>query len=108
MIDWLRQLFHSLRSVSRRAQLELAIEDNIERGMSADEARRQALVRFGGTEQAKLRHREARGLPTLEELMNTLLRNMRMSLRQFRSQPAFTATVVLTLSLGIWRYDCDL
>jgi predicted permease len=113
MIDWLRQTLHRLRSVFRREQmdheleaelaahLELAIEDNLQRGMTEEEARRQALIRFGGREQAKLQHREARGLPALEENLNALARNLRLSLRQFRRQPAFTATVVLTLGLGI-------
>jgi predicted permease len=113
MTDWLRQFFHRLRSVFRRteldheldaelaAHLDLAIEENLRRGLPADEARRQALIRFGGTEQAKLQHREARGLPTLEEFMHTVVRNLRLSLRQFRKQPGFTVTVVMTLALGI-------
>jgi hypothetical protein len=113
MIDWLRQSFHRVCCVFRRdqldheleeelaAHLELAIEENLQRGLPAEEARRQALIRFGGKEQTKEQHREARGLPTLEELMNTLLRNLRLSLRQFRKQPGFAATVVLTLALGI-------
>jgi len=35
------------------AHLELAIEENIQRGFSPAEARRQALIRFGGIEPAK-------------------------------------------------------
>ena len=33
--------------------LELAVEENMRHGMSAEEARRQALIRFGGVPQAK-------------------------------------------------------
>ena len=52
--------------------LELAIEENLERGMSAAEARRVALVSFGGMEQAKDKHREARGLMRLDILLQDL------------------------------------
>ena len=45
------------------AHIELAIEENLKRGMPAEEARRSAMIRFGGLEQAKQHHREARGLP---------------------------------------------
>src|SRR5436309_16014884 len=78
MTNWLHQSFHRMRSLFRRAQLdrdldeemsahlELAVEENLERGLSPAEARRQALVRFGGPQQAKEQHREPRSLPLLE------------------------------------------
>ena len=37
--------------------LELAVEENIRRGMTAEEARRQAFIRFGGVVQAKEQQR---------------------------------------------------
>ena len=43
------------------SHLEMAVEENIQLGMSPEEARRKALVRFGGMEQAKEEHRDARG-----------------------------------------------
>ena len=87
--------------------LELAVEENLQRGMTAEEARRQALIRFGGRTQAKEQHREARGLSDLEENIRTLLGNLQLSLRQFRRQPGFSATVVLTLALGHGRPRCS-
>ena len=88
MTDRLRQSFHRLRSLFRSAEqdreldaevshhLDLAIEENLRRGLSPQEARRQALIRFGGSQQAKENHRDARGLPvawieTMKQAMRT-------------------------------------
>ena len=36
-----------------QSHLELAVDENLKRGLSPEEARRQALIRFGGVVQAK-------------------------------------------------------
>src|ERR1039458_2423484 len=59
------------------AQLDFAVEENLERGLPLEEARRLALVSIGGMEQAKEQHREARGLMTLDILLQDLKYTLR-------------------------------
>jgi predicted permease len=108
-MDSLRRLLQRLRSVFPNAQmdhdldaemgahLDLAIEENIQRGMAPKEARRRALVRFAGVEQARQQHRESRGLPWLDVLMQDL----RFTFRTMRRDRGFTIIAVVILALGI-------
>ena len=79
------------------SHLELAVEENIRHGMTAEEARRQALIRFGGVVQAKEQQREARGLPWLD----VLLQDLRFTFRTLGRDRGFTVIAVVILGLGI-------
>jgi predicted permease len=80
-----------------QSHLEFAVEENLRAGMAPDEAKRKAMVRFGGVQQARERQREARGLPWLEILMQ----DMRFTFRTLRRDRAFAAIAIAILGLGI-------
>ena len=77
--------------------LEQQIAKNIRAGMTPDEARRNALIRFGGVEPAREAARDqVRGAWLLD-----LVRDMRIGLRSLTRVPAFAVTLILTLAFGV-------
>jgi macrolide transport system ATP-binding/permease protein len=80
-----------------RSHLEMAVELNLSKGMSPEDARREALRGFGGVEQTKELYRDQRGLPMLQ----TTLQDLRFGLRLLRRSPGFSILAILCLTLGI-------
>jgi len=80
-----------------RSHLEMAAEMNKRKGMSAEDARHEALRSFGGVEQTKELYRDQRGLPIIE----TTFQDLRFGLRMLRRTPGFSILAILCLTLGI-------
>src|SRR5215469_13226609 len=79
------------------SHLEMHIEDNVRAGMSPQEARRQALIKFGGMESAKESVRDRARFLWVE----TALQDLRYSLRGLRRNPGFAITAIVSLALGV-------
>ncbi|MGB2638116.1 MAG: ABC transporter permease, partial [Candidatus Acidiferrum sp.] len=72
-------------------------EANIAAGMSPAEARRRAILEFGGPQQVKEDLRDVYRI----RLLDATLANLKSAFRFLRKSPTFSATVIVTLALGI-------
>src|SRR5689334_5696057 len=87
----LRELFRGRERLAAEQQEEFLLHidmetaENVRRGMTASEARRAALVRFGGTQRYHEDTLDARGIVSLDNLA----RDARFAVRQVRRAPGF-------------------
>lgn len=109
MMRWLRSWFQRFAALFQKRQydaefaaeleshLQLHTKENLRRGMTAEAARREALIKLGGLEQTKEKYRDQRGIPFLE----TLWADIRYGFRILGKTPVSTAAAALTLALGL-------
>ncbi|MFZ0630589.1 MAG: ABC transporter permease [Acidobacteriaceae bacterium] len=101
-MGWLQQLFSRRRrydelSETIREHLDEKIADLMDRGMTREQAESTARREFGNVARIEERSREVWQWSGIERVIE----DSRLALRRLLKTPGFTATVVLTLALGI-------
>jgi predicted permease len=79
------------------SHIAMRIEDNIAAGMSRDDARRDALLRFGNLTSTKEHVTGADAALSLDSIWS----DIRYAFRQLRKNPGFSLTAILVLAMGI-------
>jgi predicted permease len=101
-MEWFKRYFTRRRrfddlAISTKEHLEEKVEELMEDGLSREDAENRARREFGNVTLMEEQAREIWRWPTLESILSDL----KFALRQLAKAPGFTATAVLTLSLGI-------
>lgn len=94
---WRRQAEDAELREEMEAHIAHEVEENIARGMTAEEARRRALVKFGSRETV----REDLWRWNTIGVLESLLRDVRHVLRALRRAPGFALAVMVVMALGI-------
>ncbi len=79
------------------SHLQLHVDDNLRAGMTPAEARRQALLKFGGVEAVKEEYRDRARFT----LLTRLVQDVRFAARLLRKAPAFSVTAIVTVALAV-------
>jgi macrolide transport system ATP-binding/permease protein len=79
------------------SHVQMHVDEGVRAGMTAEEARRRAVLKLGGLEAVRQAYRERSTVPLLEHLAQDL----RFALRQLRKDRWFATTAILILALGI-------
>jgi hypothetical protein len=101
-MNWLSQLFFRRRrydelSESISEHLDEKIADLVDSGMTQEHAERAARREFGNVTRIEERNREVWQSPTIE----SILADIRYSLRMMRKNPTYTGAAFATLAIGI-------
>lgn len=80
-----------------QTHLSLLVEENLRRGLSPEEASREARLRMGSVASLREEHRETRGLPVID----TLFQDLRYTFRILRRDMGFALFAILIVGLGI-------
>jgi len=95
MPSWKSRRDQLLREIENHIALET--QENIEAGMSPEEARHTAMKKFGNVLVAAEQSREVWGGVRTERL----LQDVRYALRSLLHSPAYYVTIIVTISLGL-------
>src|SRR5277367_5225898 len=92
-----RQRWDAERAQELESHIQSEIDDNVARGMSREEARRQAYLKFGNPTRVREEIWQMNSIAPLENF----LRDLRYAWRTLRRNPGYALIAILTLGLGI-------